>query len=275
MLEQVIRDIGENPEAHGFELVWQAKWVTPEESWTTRDLVGGETVAEDLKLRFRPGHVLESLREGRWLVLDEANRADMDKIMGSVLTWLSGKSVELGRSSTAPEAPVVTLGWARGSGNEVNGYERLKGEESGEGAEEPSPIEFLAGKEWRLLGTYNALDAQRVFRFGQALGRRFVRVPVPLISSEELSELLVPLTTDLPDYVRSAVLGLYEQHSRSETLALGPAVFMWIPRYVRKGCTARDLGYVSEESRGETETIEEEPVESSLPLDDSEGKRGV
>ena len=66
--------------------------MTPEEGWTTRDLLGGETVDDNGNLRFRPGHVLEAIRDDRWLVLDEANRADMDKIFGGLLTFLSDKA---------------------------------------------------------------------------------------------------------------------------------------------------------------------------------------
>ena len=46
----------------------------------------------------------------------------------------------------------------------------------------PPSLEYAAGSEWRVLGTYNAVDAQRVFRMGQALSRRFKHVPVPPVS---------------------------------------------------------------------------------------------
>ena len=63
-------------------------------------------------------------------------------------------------------------------------------------------IAYLAGKDWRLLGTYNALDAQRVFRFGSALGRRFARVPVPAIDTATFAAVLEQQKEDLPELNR-------------------------------------------------------------------------
>ena len=89
-------------------------------------LVGGETIA-DGHLRFRPGHVLSAIHGNEWLVLDEANRADMDKIFGGLLTWLSGQKVELGRASTGLDAPTVVLEWARDEeDSRVEGWNRLE-----------------------------------------------------------------------------------------------------------------------------------------------------
>ncbi|MDP9438577.1 MAG: AAA family ATPase [Actinomycetota bacterium] len=231
LLAEVVREIKDDPASHGFSRGWDARWVTPEESWTTRDLLGGETVDENARLRFRPGYVLESIRENEWLVLDEANRADMDRIFGGLLTWLSGKSVTLGRASTALDAPAVELGWAEEPECRVENEEELGADEHNSS----STVRFIAGKEWRLLGTYNALDAQRVFRFGQALGRRFVRIPIPLATTDEFKEILAPRVEGLPEVVGEAVEKLYEVHLESENLALGPALFLWIPRYVRSG----------------------------------------
>lgn len=259
LLTEVIREMREDPEVHGFSRGWDARWVTPEESWTTRDLLGGETVDENANLRFRPGYVLESILENQWLVLDEANRADMDRIFGGLLTWLSGKSVTLGRASTAVDAPAVELGWTEEPECRVENEEGLK--VSGGGGD--STIRFIAGKEWRLLGTYNALDAQRVFRFGQALGRRFVRIPIPLATAGEFEEILAPLIDGLPEVVAEAIKGLYETHLESGNLALGPALFLWIPRYVRRGiesgATAGEVASAHDTSSEETGDPESAP----------------
>jgi hypothetical protein len=112
---------------------------------------------------------MNCIRDDRWLVLDETNRADMDKIMGPVLTWLSEQEVEIARTRPTGGQP-IHLGWADSPES------RVSTEDGPEGA-----IRYLAGKDWRLLGTYNPQDAQRVFRFGQALSRRFVLVPIPAL----------------------------------------------------------------------------------------------
>jgi len=84
-----------------------------------------------------------------------------------------------------------------------------------------------------LLGTYNAVDAQRVFRFGQALGRRFVQVPVPPMSVEAFRDALhdSEVEADLLETVTS----LYAAHLGSRETTLGPAPFFWMPKYVKKG----------------------------------------
>lgn len=211
------------------------KTVTPEESWTTRDLIGGETIVKG-ELCFRPGHILRAIQSDQWLILDEVNRADMDKIFGPLLTWLSDHPVELGRASPDVDAPPVVLGW--GSDYEsTNNAHRLE-----EAAPGPEPIQFLAGKDWRLLGTYNAVDAQRVFRFGQALGRRFTRVPIPPLTVDEFREVLAQQVKDLDKKVLKTFTALYQLHLESKVVTLGPALFLRAQNYVRGGM---ELGFVS------------------------------
>ena len=234
LLEEALREVTDAPATYGLSAAPPGGMtiVTPEEGWTVRELAGGETVDDDGRLRFRPGHVLEAIRHDRWLVLDEANRADMDRIFGGLLTWLSLKPVTLGTASTALDAADVRLEWGDHPESRVDGYERL---ESGQGP----VIRFIAGEDWRLLGTYNALDAQRVFRFGQALGRRFARVPVPAISPEEFVQALEPHLDALPEggdasRLEFVLRGLYAAHLDTPPV-LGPALFLAIPAYVANG----------------------------------------
>lgn len=199
-------------------------WATPDESWTARELIGGETV-EAGNIVFRPGWVLRSIAEDRWLVLDESNRGDLDRIFGGLLTWLSGGTVVVGVESAAEGARVIELGWTTGSSR----VETL----------EPSPvsergvIRYLAGDTWRILGTYNALDAQRVFRFGAALGRRFVRVPIPAVDPESFRIAIDRRDPDLTESVRDTIAGLYTAHFGSEATRVGPALFLGMSSYIR------------------------------------------
>ena len=228
LLKEIIGEIKGSPATHGFSHdVSAPSWQTPEEGWTTRELLGGDTVVEGA-IRFRPGLVLDAIANDRWVVLDEANRADMDKIFGGILTWLSGQSVRLGRASTAANAPLLELGWNRGRPEcSASGLDGLEGNAV-------SVISYLAGDDWRLLGTYNSVDAQRVFRFGQALGRRFARVPIPPIEPEQLEQLVERQAPDLPELVQRAVIDLYSAHYDSRQ-PLGPASFLEVLAYVRSG----------------------------------------
>lgn len=230
LLQELLAEIQQQPRIIGFTQPPSVpKWVTAEEGWTTRELVGGETVDDKHRLRFALGHVLDAIRENRWLVVDETNRADMDKIFGGLMTWLGqrrpGEYVDLGRISTAPNSAMVQLGWSDEPNCSVEGLERLDADDaSGE------PIRFLAGTNWRLLGTYNAVDAHRVFRFGHALGRRFVRIPVPPPGPEDFAKILS--STVLDDTVRPKIQGLYEAHFESRSTQLGPALFITAIGYI-------------------------------------------
>lgn len=229
LLKRIVAEAAADPAAWGLDQGPSgASWVTPDESWTTRELVGGETVDDKGRLRFRPGHVLDAVRRGEWLVLDEANRADMDKIFGGLMTWLSGQEVRLGPADQSPASPDVLLGWTpepSGSGADLDRL-ALDGDELGKG-----PLRVTAGRDWRLLGSYNATDAQRVFRFGQALGRRFIRVPVPPLEGDRFRELLDVRAPELPTGARGAIAALYDAHGDS-SMVLGPAIFLRMADYL-------------------------------------------
>jgi hypothetical protein len=259
LLVETVDEVFDDPEAFGFTAEKRPAFlVTPEEGWTTRELVGGETVDEKNRLRFRPGWVLNAIAADRWLVLDEMNRADMDKIFGGLLTWLSDQPVALGRVSTHLNAPLVELGWADTPQSQTERVEALEAD-----SPEEKPVRYLAGTEWRLLGTYNALDAQRVFRFGQALGRRFVRVPIPAPPPEDFAEALQGPGETLPEDIRARIVGLYAAHFENERTVLGPALFLRIPAYVNAGLELPDAAEVGDEA---TEPLKPEtPLAEELP----------
>ncbi|MBB4663075.1 AAA family ATPase [Conexibacter arvalis] len=228
LLHEILADVSADPAAYGLTVPPPgADWYTPDESWTARELVGGETI-EDGELRFGPGHLLKALEKGHWLILDEANRGDMDRIMGPLITWISGHEVSLGRASQAIGAPEVVLGWTHGELGDAAGLERLGAAPDELGTD---PIRVLAGRDWRLLGAYNALDAQRVFRFGQALGRRFIRVPIPPLDGDAFRVALEERASGLPTGARGAIAALYEAHLNSK-LVLGPAIFLRAADYL-------------------------------------------
>jgi len=128
--------------------------------WTTFDTVGGLVPGPDGALRFAEGVALRALRENRWLVLDELNRADIDKAFGPLLTVLSGAPVEL---------PAVTVGGRPVRVEPAPGPAALLAD----GAT------YRAGSSWRIIGTINTLDRAALFSFSLAFARRFAFVLVP------------------------------------------------------------------------------------------------
>ena len=237
LLRKAINELRSNVQFDGFYGISAPVWATPDESWSARELVGGDTVAQGA-IEFRAGWVLRAIEQDRWLVLDEANRADMDRIFGGLLTWLSGGMVSLGLESTAPDARGIELGWKQGKSERIE----VGRDPTVDGSVDR--VRYLAGENWRLLGTYNALDAQRVFRFGAALGRRFLRIPIPAITPELFSEVLEERAADLSRKYVDAVKGLYSAHYAAEPTRLGPALFLAMCQYLLaadKGLSAAEV----------------------------------
>jgi MoxR-like ATPase len=242
IIKQLLHEVAGNPASFGLKNIpREPKWVTPSEGWTSADLVGGEGIDEKGRRRFRMGHVLEAIHQDRWLVLDEANRANMDKIFGGLLTWLSDQRVELGKASSDVHSPAVALDWNDAPESKTSRLELLDADK----IVTSEPIMFQAGMEWRLLGTYNVQDSHKVFSFGQALGRRFARVPIPGIEPDQFRQALAPLAKSLPEDVRKAVLNLYTAHRQSKGAQLGPAIFLKIASYVAAGLKLPQLANIT------------------------------
>jgi hypothetical protein len=165
-----------------------------------------------------------------------------------LLTWLSGGSVSLGQSSTSRDAKTVELGWKSGPSRK----EEIEAATAGA----VGSVRYLAGENWRLLGTYNALDAQRVFRFGAALGRRFVRVPIPAVDPAMFAEILAERAPSLPSMVREAVLSLYTAHFDSENTRLGPALFLAMCNYLQVAQSEQGDGDQGAATAAQSETLE-------------------
>lgn len=130
--------------------------------WTTFDTIGGY-LPDDGGLKFSPGVVLRSLRTAGWLVIDEVNRADIDKAFGPLFTVLSGNDMAAGRVSVLPysiEDTAVTIRW----GTEVD----------------ESATVYTITPTWRLIGTLNLSDKASLFRLSFAFLRRFAVIDVPL-----------------------------------------------------------------------------------------------
>lgn len=251
ILEQVIDKMDRDPSRFGFSGEGVGSlWATPEEEWTFDKLVLGDTVV-DGEIVSVEGELLQAIRGDEWLVLDETNRADMDRVLGGVLTWLSGKRVRVGSLKRAEHDPVPAyLEWTDQSESEVR--------EVGT----PPSVEYAAGTDWRLLGTYNAVDAQRVFRMGQALSRRFKHVPVPPASADDFREIIRGRVTQesLLDWLGDRVTRLYEAHLGVADAQLGPGLFVDIPAYVEHGLRmARTAG-----------ASDAEPPEGQEPAEDAD-----
>jgi len=143
--------------------------------WSTFDTVGGYMPEADGgdELAFTPGIVLNRFKQrgtGRQrnepVVIDELNRADIDKSFGQLFTLLSGQSVKLPFTKNGEEVELVTTDDVDGSAE---------------------PHQYLVPDSWRLFATMNSYDKTSLYEMSYAFMRRFafIRVEAPSLPDDE------------------------------------------------------------------------------------------
>lgn len=153
-------------------------WIVPAtDQWTTFETIGGyfPTPAEGDgadRLDFLPGAVVDSLERKRCLIIDEINRADIDKAFGELFTLLTGNSVTLPYRRRSPD-----------------GFRRVRLETQSVAAEADMDI-IGVPHWWRLIGAMNDADKASLKRMSTAFNRRFAFVPVDLPSPGLYREIL-------------------------------------------------------------------------------------
>ncbi len=128
---------------------------TATSDWTTVDTIGGYMPGPDGRLVFVDGIVLRSIRENKWLIIDEINRADVDKAFGQLLSTLSGHNVEL----PFADAWGKPLRICRAQGL-TSYYDQQN-------------ATYFVGDNWRIIGTMNTFDKNPPSFPSYAFMRRF------------------------------------------------------------------------------------------------------
>jgi len=164
--------------------------------------------------------VLRVLRSGRWLLIDELNRADIDKAFGPLFTLLSGGDSTATRNAALPyqdaNGQPITISWAS----------RREGAEG-----------YILTPSWRILGTLNLADKASLFQLSFAFLRRFAVVDVPLPPAEMYRGLLGKVFQDVPDTVRVAIVDAAEAIAFGPR-EIGPAIMVDVGRFVSKAITS-------------------------------------
>ena len=200
--------------------------------WTTFDTIGGYVPNATGQLQFRPGIFLRAIREASWLVIDEMNRAEIDKAFGELFTVLSGQPIEL--SYTVEEKPVRVLP----SVKDVLWVPPLD-----EGFHN-----IVIYPAWRIIGTMNVYDKSFLFNMSFAFMRRFAFIDVDLPPRHTYNRLIrgwltqpddrfPPLDVATIAHIRG-LFRLFLRLSNPQTplmrrRALGPAILKDMIAYVR------------------------------------------
>ncbi|HEY1854607.1 MAG TPA: AAA family ATPase [Solirubrobacterales bacterium] len=196
--------------------------------WTTFDTIGGYMPQDGGLLEFEPGIVLRCLERGRWLVIDELNRADIDKAFGPLFTLLSGSGKEGGGDN-------VTLPFRRAD----RSIQIVRSARRTEGGRQ-----YVMTPTWRMIGTLNARDKASLFQLSFAFLRRFAVVDVPLPDQESYRELFLrwlgSLEGDAHEEIAGAAIGLAFGDRE-----LGPAILKDIAEFTRMGLTPTETASAS------------------------------
>lgn len=197
-------------------------WTVPAtDQWTTFETIGGyfpvpaEGSSED-RLDFLPGAVVAAIEQQRCLIIDEINRADIDKAFGELFALLTGKS--------------VTLPYRRRS---EHGFRRVRLQTT-PGLVEADIDAIQVPQWWRLIGAMNDADKASLKRLSLAFIRRFAFIPIDLpeadtyvaILKRELDLAVPPIRERLVE-LESCLLALFPDRSSglgSIGLPLGPGI---------------------------------------------------
>ena len=181
--------------------------------WTAADTVGGYWPSrEDTSiLDFRPGVVLAAIDGKKWAIIDELNRADIDKAIGQLFTTL-GQAVVLPYDEDVDGAhlPVSIV---------------------------PPEVDAPVGTsphrvpgQWRVIATLNTRDRDLLFTLSYALMRRFAVIDVPVPTEEEYLEILKEKgDTGSPD-ANARIRALLDLPHRK----IGPAILIHVAAFVRE-----------------------------------------
>lgn len=202
--------------------------------WSTFDTVGGympgESDTGQENLSFKPGIVLNRLKDSgtgtqsnELIVIDELNRADIDKAFGQLFTLLSGQSVQLPYTENGREIELTTA-------------------ERSEGA--PADHQYHVPNSWRIFATMNAYDKTSLYEMSYAFMRRFafVRVPAPQLPDGQANDNKIEgIVFDYADswdidVGRKGAMAVgrvwRETNHAVEERAIGPAIIEDVLRYV-------------------------------------------
>ncbi|EJN57793.1 AAA family ATPase [Halogranum rubrum] len=168
------------------------RFVTATSDMTTYDTIGGyvpNRSAEGDELEFRPRQFLQCFRDdgvkNDWLIIDEINRANIDKAFGQLFSVLSGDSVELPYEDDG----TVRIEWIDAAASD----ERQTRAASNANVYPVTPS-------WRLLATMNTQDKASLYEMSFAFMRRFnfIHVGLPELSTggEIRASLLNPESND-------------------------------------------------------------------------------
>lgn len=183
---------------------------TATSDWTTFDTIGGYLPDENGRLVFEEGTFLKSIKENKWIIIDEINRADIDKAFGQLFTVLSGQGVTLPYKCNGKSVEIKRT-------NENRSYY------------DPETSTYYVGNNWRILATMNVYDKDYLFEMSYAFMRRFTFIYIDLPDDEDFKYLINSWGNgSTEDYLPK----IHELLKINPYRQIGPAIFKDLVEYV-------------------------------------------
>ena len=138
---------------------------TATSDWSTFDTIGGYMQDESGKLKFSPGVFLKCFHDendnqiNKWLIIDEINRADIDKAFGEMFSALTGDDISLPLKRNDKAIEII-------------------GSPDSNGAVESH--RYFIPEDWRIIATMNTFDKTSLYEMSYAFMRRFAFIPVDI-----------------------------------------------------------------------------------------------
>jgi len=120
---------------------------TATSDWTTYDVIGG-LMYDGKKMSIKLGCVAQTALNGEWLIIDEFNRADIDKAFGGMFTAIESRRLNIPTLDNRTRTIQIP-------------------------------------EDYRIIGTLNTYDRHFLFNISYALMRRFAFIGMPIPPRDE------------------------------------------------------------------------------------------
>lgn len=205
---------------------------TATSDWTTFDTIGGLMPDKEGNLEFNEGIFLRSIKENKLLIIDEINRADIDKAFGQLFTVLSGQSIELNYKMNGKPIKV----------------ELLKDNSSNNSYFDEDEATYYVGNNWRIIASMNTSDKDSLYELSYAFMRRFAFVNIDIPTQEVYTELINKWTTNLNRVYTQKIINLEQLFESKGYPKVGPAIFKDMSNYLNYRNEFDNTEYMLEES---------------------------
>ncbi|CAH0298583.1 MoxR family ATPase [Peribacillus sp. Bi134] len=181
-------------------------FTTATSDWSTFDTVGGymPNVNGRGSLEFSEGIITRAINRREWLIIDEINRADIDKALGPFFSVFSQHEVVL---------PFKTQ---KGDNLKIK-----------PGTKTSTADTFYMHPLWRLIGTMNDFDKLSLYEISYAFMRRFAIIRIPIPRESELKNIISTLVPNC-----NLDTGFSKLFKISKHREIGPSVFLDMAKYI-------------------------------------------